>query len=158
MKPIRRTRAIAVALLLAVLLTACPDDKLKQVADGLDKTVAALSAAQKTVISANTPSVPGGPKLLSDEATIKIGEALININEAVIRGAETAETIAKLDTASREQLINILKPIIKTVEDLLLSPNITGIQNESTRTSIRIAIASVQTLLNEIQLSIALSK
>ena len=154
----QKRKLVAVLLLMLFVLTACDDKNLEAVADGLDKTMAGLTAAQKVVIESNKPSTPGGPKFLSDESTIKIGEALIKINEAVIKGAETTEEIVKLDEPSRQQLTNILNPILKAVGDLLLDPALSGIQNEATRTAIRAAIVAVQTTLTNIQTTIALSR
>jgi len=151
-------RLLVGMFVLTAVAAKCEDKDLKKVADGLDDTVAALSAAQKVVITANTPATPGGPKLLSDDATIKIGGALIRVNEAVIKGVEATREIAKLDEPSRQQIIKILDPIVKAVGDILASPDIAGIPNEGTRTGIRIAIEAVRTNLTAVQAAIALSK
>ena len=145
MKP-NRTRAIAVALLLMLALTACTDKNLRDIVNAAGKVADTVAVVQKATVDFETAGT------LNREQARAIMTLSIQISQANSRAMNIARDLSKLDEPSRQQLLTILTPIIQAVDKGLTDQNILGIQNQQTRETIRASLLAIQTSLNSINL------
>lgn len=144
-----RSRAIAVALLLTLALSACKDQKLRDLVVAADKIADTVAIVQKSAVDAEAAGT------LNRDQTRAVMQLTIQISQANNSAMDIARDLSKLDEPSRAQLLTILKPIIDVANKAVADPNILGIQNAQTREAIRGAFVGIQTSLNSINLILA---
>lgn len=151
MMRIRRTRLAVLMILMLVVSAACKEPTLKALADDLGHVIDTMKTVQTTVIAANATV----PPLISSDAAIKVLAVCLHIDRAVKASNNAAKSIATLDDASKHSLAGILTPIINEVNTAIGDSAITGIQDEKTRTAVKIGLLELQTTLATINTIIA---
>ena len=146
---IQRSRAIALALLLTLAVSACTDKNLRDLVNASDKVADTVAIVQKAVVDAETAN------LVTRNQARAIMTISIQISQANNSAMNIARDLSKLDEPSRQQLLTILTPIIAAVQKALGDENILGIQDVRTRDAIRGAFVAISTSLNSINLILA---
>jgi len=147
----QQTKFLALVLVAALCVAACTDKDLETVARSLQVTSQALGTLQGSVLSGNVAT----PKLISDDATRSILEVCIKINEAGLETSRVTRTINALSPTDRVQILAILDPVIKAVEDALTGTSSLGITDIKTRDAVTASLLLIQTSLNSAKLVLA---
>jgi hypothetical protein len=134
-------------LILLLAMTACADKDLEKVAKGLLALADGISITQTTVIEANNQG------LIDEDTTRNILQVCVKITQAGQDASAVTRALSKLDDVSRTQVLEILKPVIMSVQDAL-DNGLLGIKNEQTKQKVRATLLTVQTTLNAIQLTL----
>ena len=145
----QRSRAIAVALMLTLALSACTDKKLRDLVNASDKVASTVTVVQKAVVDSENAM------LLTRNQARAIITISIQVSQANNSAMDIARDLSKLDEPSRQQLLTILTPIIAAVQKALGDENILGIADVRTRDAIRGAFVTIQASLNSINLILA---
>lgn len=152
-----RNRKAHLALILALALSASgfscqstgndPEAALASVAKGLDEAAHTIAIIQTTAINAESQH------LLTEAQTRTLLEATTKANLAGHQAAAITRSISKLDPASRTNLLNILNPVIASVNELVANGT-AGIKNEDTKQKIQLLLATLQATLNAVHLTL----
>lgn len=144
----QRSLCLILLLLLFTLLGArCSDPDLQTVAKALRDTSQAVSVFQITLIDANAKG------LVSENTTRQLMLVSVKANTAGLDADNITRNLDKLEPADRGNLLNILKPVITELQSA--TSVLATITNETARTNIAAALATIQTLLNTVQLTLA---
>lgn len=147
-RKIQKTFRFSLILVLLISLSSCEDDDLRRVSESLRDTSHALSLLQTTVIEANKVN------LLSTENTRSILEMSIRVNHAGQQAVDITRGINRLSPEDRNNLLNILIPIVHEV-GITRTAIIFNIQNPETRNNIDLILLTIQSSLNATQLILA---
>lgn len=140
-------RKIAISLLLPLLLVSCTDNDLATVAKSLNAAAKSLSIFQSTIVTLNQSGK------LSDPTTRSLMNVSLKINEAGVIASTQAKQIATLTPADRKNLLNILTPIIKAIDDAVLT-DVIPIADPKTKQEVQLALMLVETDLNAARLAL----
>lgn len=139
----------ATLLGLCILVGAgCSDPDLVQVAKSLDATAITIWTLQTTVIEAESK------QLISTNDTRTILTIALQVDQAGKEAVAITRTLSQLDPTNRAKLLTILTPVITSVNQLV-GQGVGGITDPTTRQSIQTLLATLQTTLNVIQLTLA---
>ena len=136
------------ALALLFFLVGCKDEDLAKVAKGLQITSEVIGQLQTAVIEANTQG------LMSDDDVRIVLTACAKVNQAGWSATQLTKEIAKLTDPTRNELLDILKPVIREVA-VLVQTGTVGIKNEQTKQKIQLILLSLESTLNSIQIILA---
>ena len=145
MKRFVKRSQVALALVLCLACTSCADADLGKVGKALTITATAVGELQTIVLEANTQ------QLISDESTREILQLSIKVSQAGKEAVVITKAISKFTEPSKLQLLQVLTPVINSV-NTLLDQGTLNIKNEATRTKVRGVLLSIQTSLSAVQL------
>jgi hypothetical protein len=148
---IQSSRAIALALLLTLAVSACTDKKLRDLVNASDKIAETVTVVQKAAVDSENAN------LVTRNQARAIMQLSIQVSQANNSAMDIARDLSKLDEPSREQLLEVLKPIIAAVNAGVNDQNILGIQDVKTRDAIRGGFVAIQTTLASINLILSSS-
>lgn len=134
--------------LVLLLLISCSDTDLQRVGKTLLVASKAIGEVQSTVTAANAQ------KLISDDSTRIILETCLKANLAGKQAVSITREISKLDTVSREQLIQILKPIVGALQNSITT-DLIPIKDVDTRLKVQTGLALAQSSINTIIIILA---
>lgn len=134
--------------LLLLLLVSCTDSDLQKVGKTLLVASKAIGEVQTSVITSNQQG------LISDDTTRVILETCLRANMAGKQATAVTREISKLDTVSREQLIQILKPIVAALQTSI-TQDIIPIKDVDTRIKVQTGLALAQSSINTIIIILA---
>jgi hypothetical protein len=127
------------------MMTACSDPNLNKVAKGLVDIQQTVGTLQTTVIAANKEN------LLSTENTRTVLDLCEKINLAEKDAIAITRTVAKYDNPTRSQILAILQPIMKAVNNAI-DVGIVPIKDQAVKDKVKTALVTIQSTLNIIQL------
>lgn len=130
---------------------------LERVTHGLVITEATVRNLQGAVIRGNQTVDPvTGQRVISDEVAIKILDACVEISKAGKAATELTKNLALLNEQSSTQVLQIIQPLIKFVDNLT-NTGLVGIKNLQTKQEIQLILLSLQSTLSIIQVTITSS-
>jgi hypothetical protein len=135
-------------LLLLLFLTGCNDQDLAKVSKALVITQKTIGEVQTDVISANAQG------LVSTETTRTVLELCNKVNLAGKEATALTRTLNQLDVTSKGQILEILKPVIAALGNSI-DVGLVEIKDQVTRDKIRLALLTIQSALNSIQIIVA---
>lgn len=138
----------AVIILGLALFSACADSDLQKVGKTLLVTAKAVGEVQSTVIQANNA------KLISDDTTRAILEVCLKVDLAGKQAVAVTRQISKLDNPSRQQLLQILKPIVASLQTSL-TLDVLLIKDPDTRIKVQSGLLLLETSINSVILILA---
>jgi hypothetical protein len=150
MRHLQQRQLLLLLLLLPLLLfqNSCSDKDLAKVSKALVIVAESVKVLQADAIAANNL------KLLSDDNTRIIMEIGTKISLAGKESTQLTRNLTKLDSTTKSQILLILQPIITSLSNII-NTSLDGITDLETRNKIKVALLSLQTTLNSIQVIVA---
>lgn len=145
-------RLILLPILLVLMAPSCPD-ALKDIARGLNTAAISVGEVQTLVISASDTGVitKESSDAFLEGATIPILTAIGHANTAVA-------LLVAMEEQDRDEILEILPPVIEAIEGALADEKLGIISNEGTKASVLLTLQSIQAALNIVQASVEVSK
>lgn len=144
----KRSTRIGLLVLCLSGLVGCSDPDLVQVAKSLDETAIIVGTLQTTVIEAERQ------QLISTNDTRTLLTISMQVSQAGKEAVAITRALSTLEPANRSQLLTILTPVINSVNQLV-GQGVGGITDPTTRQTIQTILATLQTTLNVVQLTLA---
>jgi hypothetical protein len=151
MRHLRKVPSALLIVSLALMLSACTDDQLKQVTKDLSVIATAVGEVQANVIVANQQ------QLLDDKTTGTILYICTRVSAAGKQADAIVRSITKLDPASRSSLVNLLTPISQALDPTQLE-FVAGIKDLKTKQQVDGAFILLRSTISGMQLVLAASK
>lgn len=136
------------ALSLLVVQLACVDSDLRKISKALTDVALSIGTLQTAVIEAQQAD------LVSVETTSQVLSVCKKVNLAEREAVVLTRVISKLDAPAKAQILQILTPVITSVQTLAANGAL-GIKNPATEQKVQAILLSVRTGLNTIQLIVA---
>lgn len=132
-------------LLLVATAERCPDS-LQKIAEGLNDAAVVTAATQDVVIAAWKSGVI--TKAVSD---IFIEDVTIPILSAIGHANQAVKALDAKEDQNRDDLLEILPPVIEALQAALADEKIEVIKNDATRASIQLSLQGLLTALITLQ-------
>lgn len=132
-------------LLLVATAERCPDS-LQKIAEGLNDAAVVTAATQDVVIAAWKSGVI--TKAVSD---IFIEDVTIPILSAIGHANQAVKALDAKEDQNRDDLLEILPPVIEALQAALADEKIEVIKNDATRASIQLSLQGLLTTLITLQ-------
>lgn len=138
-----KSKGAAFLLLLLILATAqgCKGFDLELLA----KTLGGIATANKTMLEVVLTAENNG--LISDDEARPFVDASLKIGLAGREAVAITKKIAEMDESARGDLFQILDPILEAVDNIVESEDLSGIKDEETQASLRLALAAIRTTI-----------
>jgi len=141
------TRRLLLVPLLLLVATAerCPD-ALQKIAEALHDAAVVTGEVQTMAISASDNDV-----ITKQESDDFIEAVTVPLLSAIGHGNSIVKDLLSKEEKERDEILEILPPVIEAVKAALADENIDAISNEGTKASIRFALQGVSSALLTLQ-------
>ena len=129
-------------LFLTLTTQGCDDVDLELLAKTLDGIATANETMLNVVLTAEES------ELISTEEARPFVDASLKIGLAGREAVAVAKEIIKMEAEDRVNLFKILDPIMDAVDNIVESEDLSGIKNEDTRQSIRLALLAIRSTIS----------
>jgi len=123
----------AIPLLLVVAAPSCGDDDLKRVGRTLNEAARSIQVIQATIIEAH------GAGLISGLHADDLVEITVSVAKAIGEANILTINFSRLDPEDRDDLIEILEPILLALQKGGANASLSDIADENLRASIKLA-------------------
>jgi hypothetical protein len=143
----RKALAVPILCLLLLSLVACGPSDYEKVAKGLVITSQAVSALQNVVIEGQKTGT------ISQDDARAIMVACVKIGQAGIEATKLTRTLVKLGKSDRVTVFQLIHPVLVTVDNAV-ALDLAGINDQTLRKRIRLALGSIQLTLRAIEVAL----
>lgn len=141
----------AIPLLLVVTAPSCGNDDLKRVGRVLNEAVRSIQILQSTVIDAHDAG------LMEKASADEVVSLTVRVAIAIGRANTLTRNFSRLEPDQRNNLLQILDPVLIALKEGVLDSELSGIADESLRASIKLGFESVITAIETVKLIIGVT-
>jgi len=145
-------RLIFIPILLICMAPSCPD-ALEKIAKGLNVAAVSTGEVQTVVIEASDLDM-----ITKEESDAFIKAVTVPILVAIGKANTTVELLLAMDEKDRDELVEVLPPVIESVKEALADEKIGLITNDATQASVQLGLQSILAALNIIQATTEVSR